>query len=188
MWNNWEDKMNIPRDIYVKMEELKRFGGLKIWTLRVLEDGPKNGVDIMNDIQKHCEKMHKMHSEFVNPVMGDKHYQHLRKRMKFGPRRLSPNAVYPLLKKMIDEDLIIKLEDGRYELTEKGQKNVHNMFKKCSTQEKSVNQEVESTLNEIDSYVSYLEDLKKEKSVQHEEMAEELIQRLKKIKELFHEE
>ena len=103
---------NLHREFHEKIEEMQRFGGLRMWILHVLDEhGPANGVEIMDAIQSHQEGMEMMAWK-------------LRGRGRHGPPRPSPGSVYPMLKKMVDEDLIIKQEDGKYELTEKGEKIV----------------------------------------------------------------
>ena len=57
----------------------------------MLSNSPKNGVELMDDMEK----------------------------MTQGWWRPSPGSVYPLLEQLTNEGLIRKREDGRYELTEK---------------------------------------------------------------------
>ncbi len=190
MWDNWINKVNELKEIHDRMEELGRLRGLRIWILHVLDDGPKNGVEIMDAIQEHHEAMHRMrHARYTD----NKHYDnHLRKAMKHATRRPSPGSVYPMLKKMVSEGLIDKLEDGRYELTEKGQEISRKIFGRFhGSSWKNMDrgaQAVENALREIDGYVSYLEDIKKEKLIPHEERIGELSERLRKIEESLKEE
>ncbi len=186
MWDNWRDKFSSLKDVHDRLEELGRLGGLRIWIIHALEDGPKNGVEIMDAIQEHHEAMHKMHNERMRWT-DNKHYdQHLQKRMKHASRRPSPGSVYPMLKKMVAEDLIAKQEDGRYKLTDKGQEmdyKIFGQFKSRAGQMDRGARAVERSLNEISSYISYLEDIKKEKLMPHEERIGELSERLKKMKD-----
>ena len=69
-----------------------RRGLLRPWILSILGKSPKNGAEIMDDIE----------------------------RMSWGGWRPSPGSVYPLLEEMSTEGLIKKNDDGRYETTEKG--------------------------------------------------------------------
>lgn len=69
-----------------------RRGWLRPWVLSLLSKSPKNGAEIMDEIE----------------------------RMSWGSWRPSPGSVYPLLDEMMRETLATKREDGRYELTEKG--------------------------------------------------------------------
>jgi len=190
MWDNWINKFNELKDIHDRMEELGKLRGLRIWILHVLDDGPKNGVEIMDAIQEHHEAMHRMrHARYTD----NKHYdKHLRKAMRHATRRPSPGSVYPMLKKMVSEGLINKLDDGRYELTEKGQEVSRKIFGRFhGSSWKNMDrgaQAIENALTEIDSYISYLEDIKKEKLIPHEELIRALSERLKKIEKSLKEE
>jgi DNA-binding PadR family transcriptional regulator len=182
MWDNWKNKLSEFKEIHDRMEELGKLRGLRIWVLHVLDDGPKNGVEIMDAIQEHHEAVHNMR------YTTSEHYdKHLRKTMRHATRRPSPGSVYPMLKKMVAEGLINKLEDGRYELTEKGQEIAHKIFGRFhGYSQKNMDrgtQAIETALTEIDSYISYLEDIKREKLIPHEETIGELSEKLKKVKD-----
>lgn len=69
-----------------------RRGWLRPWILSLLSKSPKNGAEIMDDIE----------------------------RMSWGGWRPSPGSIYPLLDEMTKDGLIRKREDGRYEITERG--------------------------------------------------------------------
>ncbi len=156
---------------------MQRFGGLRIWILHVLdENGPGNGVEIMDAIQEHQESLELM--SFRRHPRGHK------------PPRPSPGSIYPMLKKMIEEDLIIKREDGKYELTEKGEKVISKLagrLKHFKEKERGIIS-IEMALKEMDGYVSYLEDIKKSKLSFHRETIRKLSERLKKIEESLQEE
>ena len=83
--------------------------------------------------------------------------------------------------------MIVKRDEGRYELTEKGQEIAHKVFghliKPHGKQMGRGTFAIEHAFKEIDSYVYYLEDVKLEKLIQNEDLLENLIERLKKIKE-----
>ncbi len=70
----------------------KRFRsrGLRNWVLAILRNSPKNGAEIMDEIEN----------------------------MSQGWWRPSPGSVYPMLDGMAREGLLKKRDDGRYELTE----------------------------------------------------------------------
>jgi len=192
MWDNWRDKLSSLKDFHDRLEELGKLGGLRIWIIHVLDDGPKNGVEIMDAIQEHHESIHEMRDERMRLMTDDKHYQqHLQRRLRHASRRPSPGSVYPMLKKMVTEGLIIKQEDGRYKLTDKGQEMAYKIFGRFKSYTEQMDrgaQAVERALTEIDSYVSYLEDIKKEKLIPHEELIRELSERLKKIEKSLKEE
>lgn len=189
MWNRWKDVGgNFPEDFQNRMEiiwKIQKFGGLRILILHVLRESPKNGVEIMDAIQKHHEEKHQMHR-------GHRHHAYHGRRMKdHRSKRPSPGSIYPMLKKMVDEDLIRKQEDGRYELTETGKDTADKIFGRLQAMREKRRDlgkfAVEDALIEIDSYISYLEDIKNEKLAPHEEQIEILEKRLKKIKESLQE-
>jgi len=164
----WDAFKNLHNEFHEKMEQMQRLGGLRVLILHVLdENGPGNGVEIMDAIQTHhesCNMSHRGHRSHSRP---------------------SPGSVYPMLKKMVNEGLIIKNEDGRYELTEKGNAILNRIYGRFKPQEKMDRGEYSITkaLTEIEGYVSYLEDIKEEKLVPHGELIGELGERLKTIRE-----
>jgi Predicted transcriptional regulators len=107
----------------------RRRGVLRIWVFTILRQGPKNGADIMNQIELIS------HSRW----------------------RPSPGSIYPLLDQLCKEGSIRKLEDGRYELTEKGKQEFEWPYRMQARQPHTV----DGTVEEMSSFVSYLEDLKR---------------------------
>ncbi len=202
MWGDRRNRLSDFKEIHDKLEELGKLGGLRIWIIHVLDHGPKNGVEIMDAIQEHHEGFHKMADmrrnirddpEYYKRMdKNDKHYyKHLNRTMKRGPRRPSPGSVYPMLKKMVSEGFIVKQEDGRYDLTELGHETYVNMFgpsPRSSPEMDRSAKAVENALTEIESYISYLNDIKKEKLVPHKEWISELSQKLKEMKDSLQEE
>jgi DNA-binding PadR family transcriptional regulator len=92
-----------------------------------------------------------------------------------------------MLKKLVAEGLIIKKEDGIYELTEVGYETTNRIL--GSQIQHSLTEPIdrsaiaiETALNEIDSYISFLEDIKKEKLALNEKRIENFMERLEKIK------
>jgi len=150
-----------------------------------LSHGPKNGVEIMDSIEEHHQEMYRtrMHHD-----KADKHYNHhLKKTMKHASSRPSPGSVYPMLKKMVDEGLIEKMEDGKYDLTEEGREIIIDLFGglegPAGHRRDRGTFAVEHVLTEIGSYVTFLEDIKKEKLAPHKEIIGELGERLKNMGE-----
>jgi DNA-binding PadR family transcriptional regulator len=131
MWFNWPGR--------------SRHRGLRWWVLTILARNPKNGVEIMDEMEA----------------------------MSQGWWRPSPGSVYPLLEDLSREGLIQKREDGRYELTDKGRQETGWSYWGRRPEPHSV----EEVLNEISSYLAYLEDLKKSRST-------ELTNQSQKIREL----
>ena len=68
--------------------------------VRMLSGSPKNGVELMDEIEK----------------------------MTQGWWRPSPGSIYPMLDQLVTEDLVKKRDDGRYELTEKAQTELEWSF------------------------------------------------------------
>ena len=127
-------------------------GGLRYWIFYLLRDRPMNGAEIMNEIES----------------------------SSMGFWKPSPGSIYPLLESLSDEGLIVKKEDGRYELTKEGKANAgfSGMFGGHNPRS------VEDILAEIGSYLSYMEDLKTsdaEKIKPFSDKLKELSERLKKI-------
>lgn len=162
----WDAFKNLHKEFHEKMEQMQQFGGLRILILHVLdENGPGNGVGVMDAIQAHHESC-KSHRRHRSP-------------------RPSPGSVYPMLKKMVNEGLLTKREDGKYELTEKGNKVINKLYGRFKPHEKIDRGEysIAKALTEIEGYISFLEDIKEEKLVPHEEIIEELSGRLKNIEQ-----
>ena len=181
----WGSLKNLQDKFHENIEEMQKLRGLRIWIIHVLDDGPKNGVEIMDSIQEHYEQMHQMRR------MGNNKHRsrHLHHTMKHASRP-SPGSVYPILKKMVDESLISKGEDGRYELTSRGQEISHKLFGHLRTYARQMDRgafAVKNALTEIDGYLSYLEDIKKEKLILHEDSIVDLCDRLNNIKESLYE-
>lgn len=165
------------KDIHNQIEEIEKLGGLRIWMLHVLEHGPKNGVEIMDAVAEHHERFHHMNE--VMPHRGST--VNMLKSTKHSSYRPLPGSVYPMLKKMVSEDLIVKRQDGRYEITDKGLEIVYNIFGDLTNVNPSI--AVEKALNEMYKLVFYLEDVNEEKLVPHKGVIGDLIERLKKIED-----
>ena len=172
MWN--------LEDILGRINELDKLGGLRFMTLHVLAKGPKTGSEIIDSIQWHRKQVYEVL---------ESHYPHRvnkfenRSIMSFKP---SSGSVYPMLKKLVDEGLLIK-DDGKYELTEVGYETNKRLL--GSIVEHSLTEPIdrsriaiETALNEIDSYISFLEDINKEKLIIHEKRLENFMERIEKIK------
>ena len=120
--------------------------------LSILSAGPKNGVELINEIED----------------------------MTRGWWRPSPGSIYPQLKQLVDEGLIKENKDGRYELTTKASDQMEWSFGPPMARPHSVKE----MLDELDSYVSYFEDLAKTdkaKLDQEVERIRDLSSRLSKL-------
>lgn len=149
--------MRDMNDIWRKLSKLGRYGGyggLKSWVMYTLGEQPKNGAEIMDSIEM----------------------------MSYGSWRPSPGSIYPMLNKMVEENLIRKRDDGRYELAPGGYEDMDIFGGRWGNGAYSIN----SIMTEIDSYLSYMEDLQKEKLLPYEDKLDRTIERLKKLKESLH--
>src|ERR1051326_4356337 len=118
-------------DMWAFGSEVRKRRGLRIMVISALERAPKNGAEIMDEVES----------------------------LTRGWWRPSPGSMYPLLEAMAQEGLIAKNEAGKYELTQKareelggaGRGGMHHMRP----------QTVEEMIQEINDYASYFEDLNK---------------------------
>ena len=127
---------------------------LKIIILVMLSRKPMSGIDIIKEIEK----------------------------LSFGFWRPSPGTVYPLLKSLLDEGLIRRIDEDNkkiYELTAKGRKTAKEwaVFLPAT--------DIESVLSHLDSYINYLEEYKAEYGLPNDVLnrIKELLERIKKIVE-----
>jgi len=79
---------------------MHRKRGLRMLIVRMLAGSPKNGVELMDEIE----------------------------RMTQGWWRPSPGSIYPLLEQLASEGIVKKGDDGRYELTDKAQNEMEWPF------------------------------------------------------------
>ncbi len=105
--------------------------GLRGWVLSMLASAPKNGAEIMDEIES----------------------------MSQGWWRPSPGSVYPLLDELAGEGLVSKRADGKYELTEKGKQAMDSFFLPPFGGPFRRVHSIEEMLNEMSGYISYMEDL-----------------------------
>jgi DNA-binding PadR family transcriptional regulator len=92
--------------------------------------------------------------------------------------RPTPGSVYPLLSKMVEEGTIRKRdEDGRYELTPRGKSEVNASFGPTFRRPRTP----ADVLGEMQSYVSFMEDLRRsgdKELAKHADEIRELARRL----------
>jgi DNA-binding PadR family transcriptional regulator len=104
---------------------------LRFTVLTVLRHGKKNGVEIMDSVDK----------------------------VTFGMWRPSPGSLYPMLQKMVDEGLIKKDEEGKYSLVEGEEElNAFGTFRTAFFGNSPRN--FDEAIREVEGFVSFLEDLK----------------------------
>lgn len=106
--------------------------GLRVWVLHLLERGPLNGAELMEQLD----------------------------RMTSGWWRPSPGSIYPLLAQLEKEKVISKNPDGRYRLTEEargGPEWMRGMGFPGSAGPRNT----EDAVRELESYAAFLEDLER---------------------------
>lgn len=117
--------------------------------MSMLSSSAKNGVEIMNEIEIATR----------------------------GWWRPSPGSVYPVLEQLAKEGLIKKREDGRYELTQKGDSEFSEWGPFVGKRKRSLS--LDDMISEISSYVSYFEEMQGS-----DRETKEIAQRKEKLKEL----
>lgn len=126
--------------------------------LSMLSSSPKNGVEIMDEIETTTR----------------------------GWWRPSPGSVYPVLENLAKDGLVRKRDDGRYELTEKADSEFDEWGPFAGRRRKDV-QSVEEMLREMTSYVSYFEEIKKSSGKGSQDLSlqegkiKDLIERLSRL-------
>jgi len=123
-----------------------------MWVLSILQQSPRNGAEIMDQIETATQ----------------------------GRWRPSPGSVYPLLDELQKDGSIKKLEDGKYEITERGKQEFEWPW---GMQKKQPNT-MDEVITEINGYISYLEDLAKTdrpKIDQYSQKIKDLRERLSKL-------
>lgn len=105
----------------------RRKRGLPHMVMYLLNSSPKNGVELMDGVQT----------------------------ITRGWWRPTPGSIYPLLKEMSDQGLLKKLDDGRYELTEKGRSEASGLFGGAAEGPQTMGDAVEQAYNSL----SYAQDL-----------------------------
>jgi DNA-binding PadR family transcriptional regulator len=118
--------------------------GLRRWVMYIVREGPKSGAEIMDVMEGNLQ----------------------------GWWRPSPGSIYPLLKRMSDEGIIGRSSDDKYTLTEKGREELEHPFPWVGNSPSP--RSVEGVLEEMSSYVSYLEDLARSKDGRVAENAEQI--------------
>lgn len=97
--------------------------------VRMLSGGPMNGVELMDAIEN----------------------------MTQGWWRPSPGSIYPVLEQLTEEDLVKKLDDGKYELTAAAEDEMEWSFGPSYRKPRTV----QGTIAEVSGFASYVEELSK---------------------------
>lgn len=130
-----------------------RRGWLRPLIISIVSRSPKNGAEVMDEIEK----------------------------MTWGYWRPSPGSVYPQLDGLVQEGILQKGEDGKYQVTQKGKDETMWPF---AREMHSDPQSVEEMLNEIGGYATYFEDLTnydKGRITPHRDKIKALAERLSRI-------
>jgi len=141
MRDNREEMRAFMRKFF-RFGHFRGYGGLRVLVLYLLSEGPKNGAELMDTIEM----------------------------MSHGLWKPSPGSIYPLLSKVVEENLVRKREDRRYELTDAGFEEI-SMFRSERTDRTN---SIEGILSDIESNLSYLEDLSGEKLAPYSRVLERI--------------
>jgi len=125
-----------------------------MWVLSLLKQSPRNGAEIMNQIEIATQ----------------------------GWWRPSPGSVYPLLEELQKEGSIRKLEDGKYEITESGKQEFDWPWGNHRKQPHTMN-EVIVEINGYVSYLEDLAKVDKANIIQYSQSIKDLQLRLAKLGE-----
>ena len=130
----------------------RRKRGLPNMIMYLLSSSPKNGVELMDGVQS----------------------------ITRGWWRPTPGCIYPLLKEMTEQGIVRKMDDGRYELTDKGKSHAGNFFGPGAHGPQTVGDMVA----QIDNFASYMGDLKRTRGGELRPYAEKLKELSKLLDEL----
>ncbi len=128
---------------------MHRKRGLRMAVIWMLSNSPKNGVELMNEMEN----------------------------MTQGWWRPSPGSVYPLLDQLTSEGIIKKREDGRYELTEKASEEMDWGFGQSFRKRPSLDEMVNEVSGFV-SYYEELRKSDPAKTAPYQQKVKELADRL----------
>ena len=118
----------------------------------LLSNSPKNGVELMDDIEK----------------------------MTQGWWRPSPGSVYPLLEQLTKEGLLRKRDDGKYELTDKANEELEWSFGPSFRKQQSM-EEMINEIGGFVSYVEEMSRTDGSKTAPYSQRFKELSERLSAV-------
>ena len=131
-----------------------RKGGLRMWVLSLLTNSPKNGAEIMDQIEVATQ----------------------------GWWRPSPGSVYPLLDDLQKEGSIRKLDDGKYEITDAGKREFDWPWGMQKKQPHTMDEVIAEIAGYV-SYLEDLAKVDKTKLAQYSQSIKDLQLRLAKLGE-----
>ncbi|MDP8023931.1 MAG: PadR family transcriptional regulator [Conexivisphaerales archaeon] len=130
--------------------KIRKFGGSKWLILALLSQGEKSGAEIMKEIEK----------------------------LSFGFWRPSPGTIYPTLYKLIKEGYIVRLENSKYTLSEKGKEEIKG-FEPITAESFTV----DHVLDLLEGYVYYLKDIDKKEIEKRKDKIKEIAKSLEALAE-----
>ncbi len=130
--------------------KIKKFGGSRWLILALLNQGEKSGAEIMKEIEK----------------------------ISFGFWRPSPGTIYPTLYKLIKEGYIVRLENGKYMLSEKGKEEMKG-FEPLTAESFTV----DHVLDLLEGYIYYLKDVDKKEIEKRKDKIKEIAKSLEALAE-----
>jgi DNA-binding PadR family transcriptional regulator len=133
---------------------MHRKRGLRMAVVSMLSASPKNGVELMDEMEK----------------------------MTQGWWRPSPGSVYPLLEQLTNDGMIKKRDDGRYELTEKAGEELEWSFGPSFRKKPSVD-EMFGEVSGFVSYMEDLKRTEPSDTEPYAERLKELSKRLASLAE-----
>ncbi len=165
--------------LYGMVDNFHKFGGLRIVILYELKDGPLNGIEISNRIEKHSKQLHEKKKKIYYKNHDVDKDDPFTKKVKNRP---SPGSLYPRLKKMREEGLIVKRSDGKYENTDLGYEKLNEVLEYVNEKEEYFNRNpLENALADLDHSLTTLENANEDVLVKYEDELIDLSRRLKKL-------
>jgi DNA-binding PadR family transcriptional regulator len=131
---------------------MHRKRGLRMAVVSMLSSSPKNGMELMDEME----------------------------RMTQGWWRPSPGSVYPLLEQLTNEGMIRKREDGRYELTEKASEEMEWSFGPSFRKQPSMDEMI-NEISGFVSYLEETNRTDRAKTAVYSQKMKELAERLSSL-------
>lgn len=128
---------------------MHRKRGLRMVIVRMLAGSPKNGAELMDEIEK----------------------------MTQGWWRPSPGSIYPVLEQLASEGVIKKRDDGKYELTDSAQNEMEWSFGPSFRKKRSVDEMIDEVSGFV-SYLEELGESDPKQAEEYREKLVKLADRL----------
>jgi len=130
-------------------ELLRQKGRLRLMILWLLYQSPRRGIDIIDDIYK----------------------------MTWGWWRPSPGSVYPLLNKMVEDGVVVKGEEDKYVITQKGIKELESIFPL------NRRSNIEDAIEELEGLANFFNEAPREQVIQYKERIMSALNKIRKVVE-----